>query len=262
MPELLSPEPPVALDPDEQESLRVLNRSPHPYHHQSFEIPDRFVLRTAAAQAESQDGAAPSSTSYPSFTKESSPASDSGTEADDEHFLKGLPAPKVLPRKGLRGRNEPLSGTVTPLLSPAIREEDYKPSLEVPGPPETIPTGRRVLDALRRKRIWVRRATEAAILGGLGQMVRSNKLVAPLFDAWRGGMHVQHCFNVSLLTHRRIQALQPFVRLPISPLPHSHCRVGLSTLTIETNTDPDTPEFRSCTSIIPSRHHYSCGAVG
>ena len=49
------------------------------------------------------------------FGRDSVPGSDSGTEADDEHFLKGLPAPRSKLHKGLRGMNEVLSGVSTPL---------------------------------------------------------------------------------------------------------------------------------------------------
>lgn len=206
MPELLNPELPASLDPDEEENLRVLNRTPHPYHHQSFEIPyssDVFGVRHGAEeQSESQDGAArPSPTGYPSFTKESSPTSDSGTEADDEHFLRGLPAPKVRLHKGLRGRNEPLSGTITPQLSPAILEEDGSLFPEIKGVPKETSTGHFVLEALRRKRIWVRRAAEVAILGVLGDMVRSNALVAPIFDARKKGRPLEKLLAEST-THK------------------------------------------------------------
>lgn len=237
MPELLSPEP------DEQDALRVLNRSPHPYHHQSFEIPypsDVFVQRNAAAQTESHDDTAhPSPTAFPSFAKDSSPASESGTEADDEHFLKGLPAPKAKLHKGLRGRNEPLSGSVTPLLSPAILEGDHEPILEETrtGVPEPVSVSRQVLAALRRKRIWVRRATEVGILAGLWHMVRSNAQVAPLFDVWSRGMCPQSIPNL-FLTGCRFQAPRSLVRWTAGTLPSSDSHMGLSTpSTIEMDTD-------------------------
>ncbi|ERT02225.1 hypothetical protein HMPREF1624_00523 [Sporothrix schenckii ATCC 58251] len=156
-------EPPIR-DPDDDDGppiphdvsgLRLLSRSPHPYHHRNSDLlhpADRIeahahateinnthdtpdTLHTAGAADTSHPahaagfqavvGAIPSPSSALSlasfasgfgFFKDSSPASDSGTEADDEHFLKGLPAPRSKPHKGLRGMNEVLSGISTPLL--------------------------------------------------------------------------------------------------------------------------------------------------
>ena len=191
----LSPE--SAADPGqlhEQDALRALNRSPHPYHHQSSELPhlsDRFQLRNGAAQSNGpRDEAKPSRqasrTAYPAFSKESTPGSESGTEADDEHFLKGLPAPRTKLHKGLRGLNEPLSGISTPLLSPAILEHDVaatKAHLS-----HQKPAKRRVIDVLRRKKNLVRRATEAGLVTTLGCLVKSNGQVSPLAAAWGKGM--------------------------------------------------------------------------
>ncbi|KAL9948887.1 hypothetical protein ACHAQF_002934 [Verticillium nonalfalfae] len=116
-------------DANDIDELRALNRTPHPYHHLSAELPHaahRFAFpatsgagpTSAPSPARSDDSSEPPSP-FPSFTKESTPLSDSGTEADDEHFLKGLPAPRIPSHKGLRGRNELISGTSSPLPSPA-----------------------------------------------------------------------------------------------------------------------------------------------
>jgi hypothetical protein len=192
MPPSLTPE--ATASSTEHDHLRTLARSPHPYHHQSYELPhlsDRFQLRNGTAlphRKEGGDAKSPSSgsgTAYSTFSKESTPGSESGTEADDEHFLKGLPAPKVKPHKGLRGRNEPLSGTSSPLPSPAILGQSSPTSdRRFSTSPERTSL---VLDALRRKKILVRRATEAGIVIALGCLVRSNRQVAPLATAWSKG---------------------------------------------------------------------------
>ncbi|KAH7152160.1 hypothetical protein B0J13DRAFT_605217 [Dactylonectria estremocensis] len=190
MPEHLSPEPLNALDSDEQHSLRALSRSPHPYHHQTADLPhpsDRFARQNGLAHTPKEDngGEFLSPTTYP-LPKDSPQSSDSGSEADDEHFLKGLPAPKPKPHKGLRGLNEPLSGSSTPLPSPGpfdavgarLRLVDKAFSTD------GISEPRRVFDAIRRKKVVARRATEAGIVLALGVMVASNPNVSILLDIW------------------------------------------------------------------------------
>ncbi|OAQ77268.1 phosphatidate cytidylyltransferase [Purpureocillium lilacinum] len=186
MPDNLAAESSTAPNLDDHDSLRVLNRSPHPYHHQSAELPhssERFVLYQEP-HAHRNGAELLSPTRFPVLSNESSPASESGTEADDEHFLKGLPAPKAKLHKGLRGRNEVVSGTSTPIPSPAILEEDETKALSKALAKEDR-AKRRALDVWRRNRIWVRRATEAGIVVALGCMVSSNHLVAPLVHVWR-----------------------------------------------------------------------------
>ncbi|CAK7223032.1 dolichol kinase [Sporothrix curviconia] len=132
-------EPGLGVDVD-SEGLRLLSRSPHPYHHRHIDLlhaANRIASLSQAAPASSptrtrqppqtvhhsSSTPIPTSTSAMSlssiasgfFSKDSAPGSDSGTEADDEHFLKGLPAPRSKPHKGLRGMNEVLSGVSTPL---------------------------------------------------------------------------------------------------------------------------------------------------
>ncbi|KAJ5669181.1 hypothetical protein N7462_010251 [Penicillium macrosclerotiorum] len=74
------------------EDLRQFNRSPHPYHRSK-----RLGSRTP-----SEYGDRLQPLSY--YSKSSRTPSDSGTEADDEStgILRGLPAPPLRPRKGLR----------------------------------------------------------------------------------------------------------------------------------------------------------------
>lgn len=189
----LAPDALIPSDPEDHESLRALNRSPHPYHHQTKELPyasDRFEDRPGSAQPRGADGnaaRAPLERDAP-FQKESSPGSESGTEADDEHFLKGLPAPKTKLHKGLRGRNEQSSGSSTPLLSPAIIEEEGSDHIK-PGKaaPKARPERKRVIDLLRRHRNLAQRATEVVIVTVLGLMVRANRQVSPSLKIWERG---------------------------------------------------------------------------
>ncbi|ORY71968.1 uncharacterized protein BCR38DRAFT_418536 [Pseudomassariella vexata] len=177
--------PTESPDSHDHECLRLLSRSPHPYQHRNL---DRFSL----------DGNYPrSATSFPAVSREPTPTSDSGTEADDEHFLKGLPAPRTRAHKGLRGRNELLSGTSTPLPSPALLEEDprrlsYTPSSlrkdSTPGKDARV-----LLDSswrTKRTKEVVRRLTEVVILGSLGAVVQANEHVRPVLSKWRIELYV------------------------------------------------------------------------
>ncbi|EFY85004.1 phosphatidate cytidylyltransferase, putative [Metarhizium acridum CQMa 102] len=153
------------FDPEQHDALRALNRSPHPYHHQSSELPhpsERFATHDVS-RGGGNDGTRPSPTSLLAFLKESSPGSDSGTEADDEHFLKGLPAPKSKLHKGLRDYDEPTSGFATPAPSPAALDDDNIQAIAQKLRPKVGQRKKRWLDVLRRNRALVRRLTEALI---------------------------------------------------------------------------------------------------
>ena len=196
MPEQLNPDSLKPPDPDEQQSLRALNRSPHPYHHLSPELPyasDRFRVDDTSIRSRKescQNGDAKRDPPTPDlFSKDSSPGSDSGTEADDEHFLKGLPAPKAKLHKGVRGRNEHLSGSTTPIPSPAIWEEEASDYVRKPATPTQKHTAGRkhAADLSKRNKNLAQRATEVVLIVALGLMVRSNREVAPLVKVWDKG---------------------------------------------------------------------------
>ncbi|KAK4179512.1 hypothetical protein QBC36DRAFT_206872 [Triangularia setosa] len=148
---------------DDPDALRALSRSPHPYHRQSFEL------------LEPSDCLISRNEPFPALGKDSTPPSDSGTEADDEHFLKGLPAPKARLHKGLRGKNESLSGTSTPWLSPAVLEEEgRKTSLGINHGEKRVAAER-----VRRRKEIIRRITEILLLGFQGGIVVLNPDVQP-----------------------------------------------------------------------------------
>jgi hypothetical protein len=121
--------------------------------------------------------------------------SDSGTEADDEHFLKGLPAPKRRPHKGLRGGDRVLSGSPSPLVLPAVLNEvvgkgsDYLREGAVPTNCGRENDARKVAEKFRRKRtaeIW-RRLIEVGLLVVVGTITTSNRHVGPVMrKCWKG----------------------------------------------------------------------------
>lgn len=107
-----------------ENATRRLSRSPHPYHRLKSELPHPFERVTASASssclhstAQQHDDDDERQGGLKGAYKDST-GSESGTEADDEHFLKGLPAPKPRLHKGLRGEDGTVSSSPSPRLSP------------------------------------------------------------------------------------------------------------------------------------------------
>ncbi|KAI0491196.1 hypothetical protein F4859DRAFT_37703 [Xylaria cf. heliscus] len=154
----------VSTRPDHDSLRKLLSRSPHPYHRQTEEL-----LEPSSSLA----------------IRQSPPPTDSGTEADDEHFLKGLPAPRRL-HKGLRGRNEASSGTSTPFLvhTPLLDDEGRR----FPSGAKTDTSWNQAscsaIDKWRRKRAKevVRRSTELLLIGLLGLSVYANAQARPILQ--------------------------------------------------------------------------------
>ncbi|CAG8958283.1 hypothetical protein HYFRA_00000638 [Hymenoscyphus fraxineus] len=191
MPEHLMPIP-IPPPPSQQshaqnqreEALRRLSRSPHPYHRQRFELPHASEkiggyaparkLPLASRQNTDDDDDDNQERTRLSARRYHDPTpSDSGTEADDEHFLKGLPAPRLKPHKGLRGSDGTFSGSPSPLPSPAFQDGDIFRRLgyaRVNSLAEKSEDTRKVTDKFRRKRKVeiIRRISETAILGAVG----------------------------------------------------------------------------------------------
>ncbi|KAF3770882.1 hypothetical protein M406DRAFT_244768 [Cryphonectria parasitica EP155] len=210
MPDTLRPPGPTEADETRQEeqkdeeNLRELSRSPHPYHRQKWELlepSDRVVARASTIPTHGpvediRDQLLPA----PSFTKDSTPATDSGTEADDEIFVKKLPAPKAKLHKGLRGRHEALSGSGTPLLTPTVGDGDRDGILSSsPRWKKEESEKRRQAKRLRRNRELVRRGTEVAILGVLARTVIRNPVVQPFVAAWKDELILQSTIFAALL---------------------------------------------------------------
>ncbi|KAK3350949.1 hypothetical protein B0H65DRAFT_546023 [Neurospora tetraspora] len=204
---------------DPEVDLTIGTRTPKPYYRQSFELlePSERLIHRAATVALSQSQLSPTS------AHSSNPASDSGTEADDEHFLKGLPAPKTRLHKGLRGKNEPLSGTSTPLLSSnAIDEDGRDPDLN-PRSGTSIRTKRGEAERGRRRKEVVRRGAEVLLLACQGLLVASNHDVQPFLRSHRKELSALCWLSLTLLALYPLRLVawayrrgNPSKRLPLS----------------------------------------------
>jgi hypothetical protein len=186
---------------------RTLSRSPHPYHRQRAEVPHatlrpRATFPTSPSPLRSKQNTDDelSGESHEIYFKNlrsaRSTESDSGTEADDEHFLKGLPAPKWRPHKGLRGGDGIFSGSPSPLLSPAILNEERVKASDYLKKDATT-TSRAYEDAwkatekFRRKRRAElgRRVTEVVLLIVVGAIVVSGRDAALEVETWKKGAY-------------------------------------------------------------------------
>lgn len=204
---LRPPETPIGPDSanEDHDSLRILSRSPHPYHRLSSEILESSARLSCRIDTEVGGSVPHSSASsihaLPSFARESPLASESGTEADDEHFLKGLPAPKTRLHKGLRGRNEHLSGASTPMLSPAVLEEEGRKTHLIPSDGVFERDKRSPVERVRRRKEFVRRGTEVLLLLCQGGMVATNPQVRPfLWMHQKGKLTVDEFAESRLIT--------------------------------------------------------------
>jgi hypothetical protein len=269
MPEHLKPSPVPPQQSHAQslrdDALRRLSRSPHPYHRQKLEIPhasERFSSPQSPLRSrhntddEDQDNGA-FSPGYNASTN-----SDSGTEADDEHFLKGLPAPKIRPHKGLRGLDGTLSGSPSPLLSPAILDDDtpkegYLRRTTLPTTSLKESDARKVAEKFRQKRRVevIRRVSEAGILGFVTGLLCLSPEVRQLIWLWRRG-RFQASFPLSLanecrtglsIRHHDFSRIHIPVPITTAYKPRAAVEEALS------NSDPR--GFRSSTVALPAYHY-------
>lgn len=137
--------------------LRPFSRSPHPYHRTSY---------TGHGQSER----------LPHWSRTSS---DSGTEADDEStgVLKGLPAPPLRPRKGLRAVEDGAD------LARARVRSSLKDVARAAG-------GGGSKERSQGKRVEVlRRLLEVALVVSVGAVVVRPEDVRSLAWVWRKGMY-------------------------------------------------------------------------
>ncbi|KAH8772737.1 hypothetical protein F5883DRAFT_36396 [Diaporthe sp. PMI_573] len=220
---------PITVSPnddlDDRENLRTLSRSPHPYLRHRWEIlepSDSFISRASSIPIHTPGDARDQLIPSPAFTKDSTPNTDSGTEADDEIFVKRLPAPRARLHKGLRGRPEPPSGVATPLLTPSLPEGDLGTSRGKER--RTEDEKRHRAERARRRKELVRRATEVLILSGLGRLVISNPDVRPIVASHRERLVLQGLLYAALLALYPLRATlwaytrkePPRKRLPLS----------------------------------------------
>jgi hypothetical protein len=184
---------------------RALSRSPHPYHRQRAEVP-HATLRPRATFPTSPSPLRSRQNTDDEFSGEGqenyfkglrstrSTESDSGTEADDEHFLKGLPAPKWRPHKGLRGEDGAFSGSPSPLVSPEILNEERGRVSEYLKKDATTTSrtqeeARKAAEKFRwrRRTEFGRRFIEVALLNLVGAITVSGRDVALEVKIWKKG---------------------------------------------------------------------------
>jgi len=249
---------------------RRLSRSPHPYHRQQSELPyasERFIANTRSLRPtsntdhEDQENRRPLSQGYKEVMD-----SESGTEADDEHFLKGLPAPKLRPHKGLRGTDGSLSSSPSPLMSPAIFGEDQRrisgilrnTSAAIAALDEE--DARKLAAKIQKKRVAeiVRRSTEAGILLFVGGLLCLNSGVRELLWIWkRGEYYFKIClFNETNCYRTLVPGLGSF-STPFA-LPSSSTTTHKSHKSIqETSSNRNSSGLRPCSPILSSRYIYA-----
>jgi hypothetical protein len=276
MPEHLKPEqPPSNSHSLPGDSLRLRSRSPHPYHRQQFEItyaseklsiigPRQRPLLLTEQNSDYEVHQNPSLLPE-GFREPAIPNSDSGTEADDEHILKGLPAPKLRPHKGLRGAEGTLSSTPSPLLSPVILEGDIQ-SIQANSRRAAISAVlyeediRKAVERYRHKRQLeiVRRTTEAAILLFVGAILGLNREVRQLLRLWKKGIY---CFAGGWFLTDGSRIIVPGSRHNFSNCNISYSITALhrTCATMEEAISSAYPSsLRSCAPAVPTCHYDAC----
>lgn len=165
--------------------LRLLSRSPHPYHRKGLKCAETPSALTDLSDRPSRN-----------LSRWAKTSSDSGTEADDEStgILKVLPAPPPRPRKGLRSSWNGVddSDLWYPTLrtwSSLARSTSSRSSRRSSGE-ETQAEVRKLRDKTRRKiRIEVfRRLSETALLLSVGGVVLWQDDARAIARAWRKGL--------------------------------------------------------------------------
>lgn len=207
------------VDPLCTDALRLLNRSPHPYHRRRQQLREPTAgsnpSSTTSSDYENNDSnnngdnakmskrqrAAP--TSYPSQAASRS-MSESGTEADDEGygFVKALPAPFIRPHKGLRDVKDADAANDSGLLTPSVLEEEGRRLSAAPGyysqrrgkvgvEDETVEDERvkreRERFVKRRRAEMLRRGCEVMLLAAIGAVVLRGAMARKSLDAWSRG---------------------------------------------------------------------------
>lgn len=174
---------------------RQLSRSPHPYHRNGSSV---HIRVHDPPPLRSENGDPP--VSAPKGIKSPKTSSDSGTEADDEStgILRGLPAPPLRPRKGLRshrnGSEDDMDSWISifqplPALLGRSRPSSRGSRRSSVEDAELEAVGLRRQKLRREKRIEVlRRLSEVALLLSVGGVVSLPEGVREVAWAWRKGM--------------------------------------------------------------------------
>jgi hypothetical protein len=269
--QLKSPLPQSHASTLREDGLRRLSRSPHPYQKQKSELPyasERFSLagppnRTLLSAGVNHDEERDRQTTVSEWYREST-NSDSGTEADDEHFLKGLPAPRLRPPKGLRGVDGSLSGTSTPVFSPAIGDDlvygRLGSALKRTLSPEVLSEKdvRKAVETFRHnQRIEiVRRVTESSILGFVGVILCLNPEVRELVSVWKRGMALPTSLR-GRADHFRIILPDAHRSFPCCSIPFAVVTPHKSATALESTTSfGNSGLLRSCSSAVPTYDHH------
>lgn len=210
-----------APTPSDIESLELFRRSPHPYlrhrdeirKNSSEDVPLQISSRARRRPLKRtlSDANGDNSLSTPLQSQSQSP-SESGTEADDEGYnlVKALPAPPLRPHKGLREPPGKGQGATSPLLTPTqIDDEGRKFSEEYFSvnkkgkrkdtsyiDDEAIAARQKYRK--RRRMELIRRATEVALLAGIGALTVSGCGCWGIVLGWHRGMTVQHIHLASV----------------------------------------------------------------
>jgi hypothetical protein len=170
---------PVESDLSTPENLRQFTRSPHPYHRRGARAPDPRLTENGHR------------TTTPPHLQWPRTSSDSGTEADDEStgILKGLPAPPLRPRKGLRSAWNGVADVNDPWL-PALHPWPSFARSASRGSRRS--SGEELDDAEtlgRKRRVEIlRRLMETALLLSVGVVVLCREHVRSLAWEWKKGM--------------------------------------------------------------------------
>lgn len=178
-----------------------LSRSPHPYHRDKKFLSSLTPI--IGTSTEKEDASGPNGTSYfdadfRTRRKSVTSPSDSGTEADDESggILRGLPAPPIKQRKGLKA----LSAISSPLLTPSyLDNESQRPAQErqlqrrksLQSPSVTDEEILKIKQRFTKKRRaeLLRRVTEILLLGSVG-CISCGSVSKLLLRRWAKGSSV------------------------------------------------------------------------
>ena len=194
---------------------RRLSRSPHPYHKNKSFLSNLTPINSATIEREDATESTrvldPTSSLRPVGTtyfdtdsrtrrKSTTSPSNSGTEADDESgvFLKGLPAPHVRQRKGLKGP----SATSSPLFTPSYlddenrrlvveRQSRRRRSLQSPIVTDEETVKIREKFTRRRRAELLRRVTETLLLGSVA-CISCVSVPRALLRRWAKGSSVKY----------------------------------------------------------------------
>ncbi|KAF9883400.1 hypothetical protein FE257_003523 [Aspergillus nanangensis] len=183
------------------ENLRQFTRSPHPYHRKGShradprpaENSDQTVNITTTTTTTTTTSTSTSTHAPTTYLQWPRTSSDSGTEADDEStgFLKGLPAPPLRPRKGLRSGWNGIADNNDPWLPalhlwPSLVRSTSRSSRRSSGE-DLEGDGQDIRERIgKKKRIEVlRRLMEMALLLSVGVVVLLQRPSRSLAWEWK-----------------------------------------------------------------------------